>query len=1162
MNQKYIEEIAQALAEKHVALMVGAGFSKNAEKIAVTDRYFLNWNELSDLFYTALYGDAKYPGKEYHNSLRLAQEVEVMFGRPRLEKIMKEAVPDLDYAPSKLYVKMMELPWRDVFTTNYDTLLERTADRLTEHRYQVVNCQEDLVNGNGEARILKLHGSFPSHRPFIITEEDYRTYPVRFAAFVNTVQQALLENMFCMIGFSCEDPNFVSWIGWIRDNLGKSNAQKIYMISVDTVAEARKRLLLEQNIIVIDLQELWSEKSIEERLETFFHELKKAVDAKRKKENWFGWKDRVLSYKTTFAQKTEYMRTLNSTYPGWIFLPYKMKDRVHYVLRHFEEMDGLKDIPWDEQLDYAYELVRFMDIAGRPILMQQADLFWNVVESCPEDRIADRQTEEKRQEIYLQILRAYREQARWEEYEECHKRIETKYLEYDQKQFFCACDCWKHLFRFEAKELAGKLDTWHLAAGDAYWPLIKANMFAFIGETAKAEELLADTLVLVRRQQVRERENAYLASIEESIVAMLNFIRRGSLECQEENLEEPRQKSEFTWWNENSRYCFWLNEEEEPKSETKENFNLTTTYTFYGGEENKKIFYALEYLRFLEQTGHPFRIQNVTNTRGLYRTIQYLAPYYPHWCLMQILIARDEKHLDVLFGRVDLSELSREEVDDTAREYLRITKIVMENVKSQNPYISRSIYEHSAAVLPEIISRFCYKCSEKVLDEIFDVTVEICKSEVHSNFRNTKALFAGLFEGYTVQKQNEKLGTLLQLPMEQNNILEKYEDPVCILYGPKKKQTLQRNIYNRVIFQIRQAMEATDSDQNEAALARLYTLNGLIELRKEEQEFLCQELEKSDIIRDKYFLYQIDTKKYAQNKQDIFEQTMRLMKSDSDMNMFVGRKYDYIFLKLILKDMDIQKINVAETFEILQNMLTASLKRLDNSLSIGAMERIAQGYAIAVGLLLLQEKNKITASQEEREKAMAFFEELKKGYRQSAAIDMIEMAYLGKDKQYRKEFQTQIWLTEEKELELFTEFYRTLYRHGVHIQENDVIAECSQAVFSMCVYRIISTELCHSRELWCLCEALVASKIPLQEEVHPLLAGLKKCLEETAILQTDSEQDAVYKIQCRHIGCQTAKDLQERNVKSDVIDQWKAISNSEEEFAEVRKVWRTIGDGE
>ena len=79
-----------------------------------------------------------------------------------------------------------------VFTTNYDTLLERAADKVTNRRYNVVICQEDLVNSNNAPRILKLHGSFPSYRPFIITEEDYRTYPVKFAAMVNTVQQALL----------------------------------------------------------------------------------------------------------------------------------------------------------------------------------------------------------------------------------------------------------------------------------------------------------------------------------------------------------------------------------------------------------------------------------------------------------------------------------------------------------------------------------------------------------------------------------------------------------------------------------------------------------------------------------------------------------------------------------------------------------------------------------------------------------------------------------------------------------------------------------------------------------------------------------------------------------------------------------------------------------
>ena len=150
----------------------------------------------------------------------------------------------------------MELPWCDVFTTNYDTLLERTADQITNRRYNVVVCQEDLVNSSNAPRIVKLHGSFPSHRPFIITEEDYRTYPVKFAPMVNTVQQSLLENVFCMIGFSCEDPNFIRWIGWIHDHLSKSSSQKIYMIAVTHVAEAQKRLYFEKNIIVVDLQRI------------------------------------------------------------------------------------------------------------------------------------------------------------------------------------------------------------------------------------------------------------------------------------------------------------------------------------------------------------------------------------------------------------------------------------------------------------------------------------------------------------------------------------------------------------------------------------------------------------------------------------------------------------------------------------------------------------------------------------------------------------------------------------------------------------------------------------------------------------------------------------------------------------------------------------------
>lgn len=357
----YIKEIAEAMSANHAAVMIGAGFSKNADKISSTDKWFKNWNELSDMFYDTVYGNDG-PGKEYNSSLRLAQEVEITVGRPKLENILKEAVPDEDYGPSEVYIKLMELPWRDVFTTNYDTLLERAADKVSKRRYNVVVNQEDLVNSNDAPRILKLHGSFPSQRPFIITEEDYRTYPIKFAAMVNTVQQALLENVFCMIGFSCEDPNFLSWIGWIHDNLGKSSSQKIYMISVTHISETKQKLLFDKNIIVVDLQELYPKEEISGRLISFFERLKELLEEKEKKNQWFDLNEIGLSAEASYEEKIKKLRVLNESYPGWIFLPWKMKYKVNCVLEELEngeyffgEKEKLVDISFNKQVEYMYE---------------------------------------------------------------------------------------------------------------------------------------------------------------------------------------------------------------------------------------------------------------------------------------------------------------------------------------------------------------------------------------------------------------------------------------------------------------------------------------------------------------------------------------------------------------------------------------------------------------------------------------------------------------------------------------------------------------------------------------------------------------------------------------------------------------------------------------
>jgi hypothetical protein len=150
----------------------------------------------------------------------------------------------------------MALPWSDVFTTNYDTLLERTRLFIHDRKYDLI-CTTADIPGRMKPRIVKLHGSFPSHRPFIITEEDYRTYPRKFAPFVNMVQQSIMENVFCLIGFSGEDPNFLNWIGWVRDNLGDSTPP-IYLCGLlDSLSESKKQILRQKNIVTVDVSSIF-----------------------------------------------------------------------------------------------------------------------------------------------------------------------------------------------------------------------------------------------------------------------------------------------------------------------------------------------------------------------------------------------------------------------------------------------------------------------------------------------------------------------------------------------------------------------------------------------------------------------------------------------------------------------------------------------------------------------------------------------------------------------------------------------------------------------------------------------------------------------------------------------------------------------------------------
>ena len=261
-DQSHIDQVRDALWRNYgngATVMVGSGFTKCALKGSprTSDPPLLP--DVAIDLHKRLYPESSGADQQAKVSditagdrvLSLAQEYETAFGPANLYQLLQQLIRDDDLIPGEIHSRLLQLPWRDVFTTNWDTLLERTRFQVMNQPYSVVRDMNEIPLAKGP-RIVKLHGSLPAQFPLVLTEEDYRTYPTKFAPFVNTVQQAMMETVFCLIGFSGNDPNFLKWSGWIRDNLGAS-APRIYLAGWLGLSHHRRKMLESRGIVPIDL---------------------------------------------------------------------------------------------------------------------------------------------------------------------------------------------------------------------------------------------------------------------------------------------------------------------------------------------------------------------------------------------------------------------------------------------------------------------------------------------------------------------------------------------------------------------------------------------------------------------------------------------------------------------------------------------------------------------------------------------------------------------------------------------------------------------------------------------------------------------------------------------------------------------------------------------
>lgn len=300
-------DLLKKLKEQHdksaVSVLVGAGFSKNAIqnypdwdfllRDLVQEIYGQQIQEKYDLyrsghgpFYlteerfeekeidTIIHNEgylnlvSKYiEMKGYREAIDVYIEEHIPFVKESGDAFEVTNMPDIPFTADNLNVhkELLLCKWKQIYTTNYDNLLELTNNHY-KLDYKKITRDYELSDLSEKRGIIKVHGDLigdsldssyefdnDKSRRYIISADDYATYADKHQAFSYQMKTGLLTGVFCLIGFSGNDPNFLGWLEWMKDVLDRDSSDpdkentKVFLLTIGQQEIEKSRQLFYQN---------------------------------------------------------------------------------------------------------------------------------------------------------------------------------------------------------------------------------------------------------------------------------------------------------------------------------------------------------------------------------------------------------------------------------------------------------------------------------------------------------------------------------------------------------------------------------------------------------------------------------------------------------------------------------------------------------------------------------------------------------------------------------------------------------------------------------------------------------------------------------------------------------------------------------------------------
>lgn len=732
-----LDKVKRYLSVGKASVMVGCGFSLNAESDGTGQ--MREWNALNVDLYKSLYGrDPSNTELDRLNPVRLAAQVENTLGSKELDEIIMNALPDKSVYPGVLHKKLMKLRWRDVFTTNYDTLLERSCDE-SGSAYTLVTTKETLLYSKSP-RIIKLHGSFPNIRPFIMSEEAFRIYPQKYPEFVNTVRQSLIENLFCLIGFSGNDPNFLSWLGWIRDVMGE---QMTNAILVDYRPEgyhiSEKQLFANRKIDILNLAEITGLNDYKEALDFFLTYLgtKEHTPKWSYPEDDFLYPQKPEKSEKELEEDIRKMEKARKSYPGWVFY----NREISYTNRFPFKGTFYDKLPDKLKLDYLYELDWLLDICLYP---KAVEWYLNALEDVKRNYLTyNGIVREKATQLLISLLSIYREKRDIDPYlttldfikNNCLETLTTK-----QRSIFYYEQCQWNLAILDYKSVFAILLKWKLMENDYLGALWQSSIYAELGDRQMAEDMLTAYYSRLTTKLLLDGDSAYLTSCKQLYsYVILRTIRRNR-----EDVDFSFDKSIDDF----KRRLIDKALKDQPVKTQSHGFNLNqitnTTHWGQGGFVNR-VLYPEKYIRLCYLHGSTFYQENYYATEEYGIVLSCLADFHFYEAVARLIRSGHKELVEKVVHRGSISHLKKEEASVVFADTMEFLKEVF------NEGCDRRKFNTAYEILIPLLQRLVVKVDDVSVMDLFDFVVK------HGHDRRIK--------------RNEVLQTLYNCATEEQKVM-------------------------------------------------------------------------------------------------------------------------------------------------------------------------------------------------------------------------------------------------------------------------------------------------------------------------------------------------------------------------------------------------------